>query len=145
MLIKLKYYGMEFKLDAQVNMTSGKTPSIDINRVNAAKMIRQFIKEKYPKQFKSWVRSESFSGGSSIDVEMCNFDGTPVDETIYTEINNFSNTLRSGRFDGMTDSYDYNAPSSSDNGTRINMYTKYISVSNSPKWGTPEYELSKDK
>jgi len=134
---------MEFKLDAQVYMTSRNTPSVDISRVNAAKMIRQFIKQKYPKQFKSWVHSESFSGGSSINVEMCNFDGTPIEESIYIEIYKFAQSLRAGQFDGMTDSYDYNDPSSSDNGTRINMYTKYISVTNFPKWGTPEYELSK--
>ena len=83
MLIKLKYYGMEFNIDVNIDGTNPKLKkSIDITRVNAAKMIRQFIKQKYPKQFKSWVKSESYSGGSSINVNLCNFDGTPIDEAI---------------------------------------------------------------
>jgi len=142
MLIKLKYYGMEFSIDINIDDTSTKSKkSIDITRVNAAKMIRQFIKQKYPKQFKSWVKSESYSGGSSINVNLCNFDGTPIDEAIFNEIETFSKSLKAGWFNGMIDSYEYNESSKSDIGTLINMYTKFVFVSNEALWGSKEYRI----
>lgn len=144
--IYLLFQGIKFKLNIkpETGYQSGE-PIIYINRVSAAKMIRQYIKEKYPKQFKSWVKSESYSGGSSIDVSLCNFDGSPVESKIYDDVRSFSMLLKAGHFNGMFDSYEYKDNLKSDNGTEISMITSYIHIDNEPPYGTKEFELNRNK
>jgi len=142
--IKLKYYGCEFILDVVVNDYSTDNKSVDVSCVQAAKMVRQYIKQKFPKQFKSWVTSETFANGSAVNLYLSKFDGTKIDATIYEDVNSFAQSLRAGSFDGMTDSYNYNRGRTSDNGTLINMYTKYVSTYNKPKWDSPEYRMVND-
>jgi len=141
--IKVQYKGIMFDLNATYSTKNGET-KVDIFRVEAAKMVRQYIKGKYPKQFKSWVTSQSFSGGSALDVWLCEFNGSPIDDDVYQDIRDFAFGLKSGSFNGMTDSYDYSTDVvKSDLGTVLNLYTKYVSVNNRAKYGTKEDELNR--
>jgi hypothetical protein len=128
--MKLKLNGIVYLLNCRVEEKQGSKEVI-INRVEAAKMIRQFIKHRYGKSIKSWVKSASFSGGSSVDVTICKPNGEPVSSVIETAIDTFANSLRAGRFNGMIDSYEYDSKKlMSDLGTQLVMYTSYISVYN---------------
>ena len=64
-----------------------------------AQTIRKELKEKFP-GVKFSVRSESFTGGNSIDIYYTN--GVPEDE-----VRKLVNKYESGHFDGMTDCYNY--------------------------------------
>lgn len=133
--MKLKWNGVVYLLNCRVETNRKGETEVIINRVEAAKMIRQFIKQRYGKSIKSWVKSDSFSGGSSIDVTICKPNGEPVPSSIETAISTFTTSLRAGKFNGMYDSYDYNdTPIYSDLGTKLVMYTKYISVNNRAPW-----------
>lgn len=69
------------------------------NHAHAAKLIRQELKKRYPST-KFSVRSEIYSGGSSINVEYKSGpDKSDVDSLV--------EKYRKGSFDGMTDCYDY--------------------------------------
>ena len=141
---KVKYYGYNFLLKPTINYDrNGKVQSVGINRVEAAKMVRQFIKFKYGKHpdFKVWARSESYSGGSSLRVYVSNLDGTAVSNDIFNTIKDFAMTLAAGSFDGMTDSYDYKQVESNVLGTKISMYTSYVFVDNEAPRGTKERKL----
>jgi len=141
---KVQYYGYNFLINPTVNLNkNGEVNNIGINRIQASKMIRQFVKFKYGKspKFKIWVRSESFSGGSSIDVYLSNKNGTTVDPKIFETIEKFVITLRSGHFDGMTDSFVYKVPDKSEHGTILIMYTSYTRVINEAPYGTKEHKL----
>ena len=128
--MRLKWNGDIFTLNCEVETKDDETKVI-INRVEAAKMIRQFIKKKYGKSVKYWVKSEAYSNGSNVSVWLCKPDGEPVPSSIETEIRGFANSLRAGKFNGMYDSYDYNTqPIYSDLGAKLVMYTQYISVYN---------------
>jgi hypothetical protein len=128
--MKIKLNGIVYLLNCRVEDNRGKQEVV-INRVEAAKMIRQFIKTRYGKTIKSWVKSDSFSGGSSVDVTICKPNGEQVSSSIVNAIDTFSQSLRAGRYNGMNDSYDYNSRNLiSDLGTQLVMYTSYISVYN---------------
>ena len=128
--MKIKLDGIVYLLNCNISKNRGKREVV-VTRVEAAKMIRQFIKTKYGKSFKSWVKSDSFSGGSSIDVTICKPNGEPVSKDIESTIDSFAQSLRAGRFNGMIDSYEYNSRNLvSDLGTQLVMYTSYISVYN---------------
>jgi len=68
-------------------------------QAGVAKSIRKELKEKFPK-IKFSIRSESFAGGNSVDIDYT--DGVPADE-----IRKIVNKYESGHFDGMTDCYNY--------------------------------------
>lgn len=143
--IRVKYMGMIFNLKTSTSERNGKT-SVDIPRVEAAKMIRQYIKNKYSKKIKSWVTSQSFSGGSSIDVNLSSFTGHPVSDEIFEDIDMFSNSLKNGKFNGMIDSYEPNPEKTySDLATPLNLYTKFISVNNRPKFDSKEHRMINPK
>jgi len=64
-----------------------------------AKLIRKDLKEKFP-EIKFSVRSENYAGGNSIRVKYTN--GVP-EEKVEKELRKYED----GKFDGMTDMYDY--------------------------------------
>lgn len=65
----------------------------------AAKEIRAILKESFPR-VKFSVRSESYSGGSSIDI---NYTDGPTTEKVYGLVKDY----KQGHFDGMRDLYVY--------------------------------------
>lgn len=64
----------------------------------AAKCIRQELKQSYP-GVKFSVRSESYSGGDSVDIKW--FDGPT-----YESVNRIVGKYKYGQFDGMRDLYE---------------------------------------
>lgn len=123
----------------------------------AASIIRQIFKNSFPSQ-KVSVTSSKFAGGDSVDIYPDDPRGW-----ISQEAKDFAlgieRNFRAGEFDGMTDSFDYSqnrvrlkidqvegvdwANDSEKNqnlGVEIDIDAKYISVNNSPKYGTPAYD-----
>jgi hypothetical protein len=101
-------------------------------------VIRQFVKQMWP-EVKFRISSDTFSGGDSVTVYIQN----PVSEQLFGEIRDTLKNFQSGRFDGMTDSYNYidgRGISVTIGDTKYSFDTKYMSVENRPKYGTPEYE-----
>ena len=112
------------------------TPYITIGAVEAASLIKQYVKKKYPNVVVN-VKSQSYSGGCSCDVYLSDEYGYRISENIYKDVELFSNKFRAGRFDGMTDCYEYNSVDpTSDSGTKLSMSCKYVFVNNRPKFGS---------
>ena len=108
--------------------------SIEISPVSAGKVIKQYVKKKYPNVVCS-VTSESFSGGNSLRVYLSNNLGESVDDSIYKDVDRFGTQFQSGNFNGMIDMYEYRQDKVyTDNGTNIDYYVKYFFVENSPKF-----------
>lgn len=76
----------------------------------AAKNLRRDLRKEYP-GLKFKIKSENYSGGSSVraSVDVYEIDGWDPDKT--NELNNIAKSIarkyQYGSFDGMTDSYDY--------------------------------------
>jgi hypothetical protein len=135
--IRFVYRGVEFILPNKVVDNSG----IYLSPKYSASMIKQYVKKKYP-NVKCWAYSSHFANGTSVDANVCNLDGRPVDMGIFDDINSFVNSLRYGHFNGMYDIYEYRKDNTvTEVGTPIKMGAKYTSVYNCPKYDTPEYEL----
>ena len=142
---ELSYLGVSIKVkDGEYSVWEGSNgkPVVSINRILASKFIREFIKQRYPKRdFKYWVQSEIYSGGSSVRVYVSKLNGESIDENIYEEIKSFCNALKGGSFDGMIDLYTYRKDVEVDGGISYSFNTKYIFTSNKPPYGSKEYEL----
>ena len=134
--MKIKISGMQFEIPTTCLQKDydGK----DILRLgakDAASIMKQYVKHNYP-GLVSWVSSSVYAGGSSVDVWICNPDGSTVESDIYKKIDSFSNTFAAGRFNGMEDIYEYDRDGSTDDGMPIVMYTSYLFVNNRPKHGS---------
>ena len=144
--VKIKFRGNEFDIDARSYSTKdyyGKpiAPKFTVDRRVAASMIKQYVKKNYP-SIKVWAVSDSYSGGSSVDVWICKPDGGKVGEDVYNDINNFANSFQQGNFNGMIDMYEHkDFDIHTDDGIRIDIYTKFVFVNNRPKHGSIEQGL----
>lgn len=120
-------------------------PKIDMNRVSVAKVIKQYVKSNYPNVVVR-VASESYSGGSSTNVYICDKYGDQVSKDIFDDVKSFADNFKQGSFDGMYDIYNYRSDKlMTDNGHELDCYTKYIFVSNRPKFDTPEHVCNEIK
>ena len=146
--VKVNLFGQEFLLNSDVVRTDGswyKEPYIYLNAKNTAVVIRQFIKKNFP-NLKSWVKSEVYSGGSSVNVYVCSKDGSPAPYDHYDTIQTFCNSLTAGTFNGMFDSYEYREDKlSTEKGTPIVGLPSYIFTNNRPDYGTVEYWVQEFK
>ena len=97
--------------------------SIFITTKEAAKMVRQYLKKNYPK-LKTWVRIETYSMGSSINVSLTKLDYSKYRNSLYSEL---KERFTTNRFDGMTDSWNHKKLES-DLGTDITFSHNGISV-----------------
>lgn len=119
----------------------GNETNININVAGTAQMLRQYIAAKYPKFYGrgfSWVKSESYSGGDSIDVY---FNRIPKEyfEKISKELDA---KFEEGSFNGMNDSYTYTkGTEQSKEGFIVSYGTKYLFVYNEPPYDAPEKKL----
>ena len=86
------------------------------------------------------VKSSSFANGNSLDVHICNPDGSEVESSIYADINHFANLFEYGKYNGMHDIYeDYDSSECglvTEKGTKIEAGVKYVTVNNKPAWGS---------
>ena len=107
-----------------------------------ASIIKQFVKKNYP-QLKVWGGSDVYSGGSSVRVEVCNSDGSPVESSTFEKISEWKSILQGGSFDGMYDIYNYREDSpTTDKGTPMKYFPSYVFIENKPKWGSAEYWMN---
>jgi hypothetical protein len=114
---------------------------IHMSAKNSATVIKQFVKQNFP-SLKVWAVSDTYSGGSSTRIYVCNVDGSPVDSDTYKKIEQWKWILSGGSFNGMEDIYEYREDElTTDNGMALKYFPSYIFIDNKPKWGTVEYWL----
>jgi hypothetical protein len=114
---------------------------IHMSAKNSASVIKQYVKKNFP-QLKVWAVSDTYSGGSSTRIYVCNPDGTEVDYDIFKQIKQWKHILQGGNFNGMEDIYEYREDElTTDNGMALKYFPSYIFIENKPKWGTVEYWL----
>jgi hypothetical protein len=142
--INFRFLDMTFELPSnavQKDRWDGST-YIYMGAKNTASVIKQYIKQKYGKRLTAWATSDVYSGGSSVRINICEKNGSPVPYEWEKDIESFANSFKAGSFDGMTDMYDYRDDEvKSDNGTQFKYFPSYIFVENRPSYGTLEYYL----
>ena len=140
--IKLVIDKVEYQLPINAYVakpTYGGTPYIHMSAKHSASIIKQFVKRFFP-EIKVWSKSQTYSGGSSVDVSLSNSDGSEINNNIYQQIQSFSNKFKAGSFNGMEDIYEYNNNDVlTDNGTKLDYFPSYVFCKNAPQWGTVEY------
>ena len=140
--IKLVIDKVEYQLPINAYVakpTYGGTPYIHMSAKHSASIIKQFVKRFFP-EIKVWSKSQTYSGGSSVDVSLSNLDGSEIHQNIYEQISEFSNKFKGGSFNGMEDIYEYNNNDVlTDNGTKLDYFPSYVFCKNAPEWGTIEY------
>ena len=140
--IKLVIDKVEYQLPINAYVakpTYGGTPYIHMSAKHSASIIKQFVKRFFP-EIKVWSKSQTYSGGSSVDVSLSNLDGSEIHQNIYEQISEFSNKFKGGSFNGMEDIYEYNNNDVlTDNGTKLDYFPSYVFCKNAPQWGTVEY------
>ena len=80
---------------------------IHMSAKNSATVIKQYVKKLIFPELKVWGVSDTYSGGSSTRVYVCNVDGSPVDSDTYKKIEQWKWILSGGSFNGMEDIYEY--------------------------------------
>lgn len=116
-----------------------------IGPTEAGQMVKQYVKT-INKNYLCKVKAEWFSMGNSLSVSVCMKDGSPIPNEDYQKINSFVNLFRYGRFDGMTDYYEYEETKyETDNGNIIEGACKYVTVNNQAKFGTVEWIVNEVK
>ena len=146
--INFRFLDMTFELPSNAVQTDrwDNTQYIYMGAKNTASVIKQYVKQKYGKRLTVWATSDVYSGGSSVRINLCEKNGSPAPYEFYQDIQSFANSFKAGRFDGMTDCYDYRDDEvTSDNGTQFKYFPSYIFVENRPPYGTVEYYLQEWK
>ena len=119
---------------------------IYLNAKLTASVIKQYVKKKYGNRLTVWATSDVYSGGSSVRINVWSKNGSATPYEFEQDIKAFTNSLKAGSFDGMTDMYEYNDEKlHTDNGTRIAGLPSYIFVENRPQWDSAEYWLNEWK
>ena len=141
--MKFSYLGMEFEVPATCLKTTdywGKpleTPYISIGRKEVASMSKAFVKKNFPSLL-VWGSSNTFANGNSVDVNVCNSDGSDLDYNSkeWKMIAGFVNSLSGGKYNGWEDIYEYGPAFETDNGTKIESWAKYVHINNSAPHGS---------
>lgn len=145
--INIQFQGQVYELPANAVQVDrwDNTQFIYMNAKNTASVIKQYVKKNFP-GVKVWSTSNVYSGGSSVRVNVSNSDGSSLDERTYKTIDSFTQLFRAGRFDGMTDCYEYfDEKLKTDNGTTMKYFPSYIFTENKPSWDTVEYWVNEIK
>jgi hypothetical protein len=118
---------------------------LNIGPTEAGQMVKQYVKT-INKNYLCKVKADWFSMGNSLNVNVCMKDGSSIPKEDYQKIRDFANLFRQGRFDGMTDYYEYeHIEYKTDNGNIIEGACKYVSVDNRPKFSTTEWIVNEVK
>jgi hypothetical protein len=131
--------GIKVELPAEVirMRNDGTTPYIYGSPVIAGKIVKSYVKSKYP-NILIWAKSSSFANGNALDVYVCMEDGSEVSSEIYSDINTITNAFEYGKFNGWTDCYDSYEESGmkTENGTEIEAGVKYAHCNNKAPFGS---------
>ena len=148
--IEVDFQGIRYKVRKKALRTytygenKGK-PYLSIGPTEAGQMVKQYVKT-INKNYLCKVKAEWFSMGNSLNVNVCMKDGSPIPNVDYQMINSFVNLFRQGRFNGMTDYYEYEVTEyKTDNGNIIEGNCKYVTVNNQAKFGTAEWIVNEVK
>ena len=146
--IKLTILGEEYQLPISALVLKGSTgyyneeTYIHMNAKHTASIIKQYVKKFFP-DIKVWSKSNVYSGGSSVDVNLSNSDGSPIEQNIFEQIDSFGNQFKAGSFNGMEDIYEYNSDTkTTDNNTPLKYFPSYVFCKNEAKWGSVEYWMN---
>ena len=139
--LNFKFLGIDFNIPGYIT-DYDHNKRIIIDCVGSGKMVKQYIKQRFPDHdFKVWVKSERYSGGSSLRIYLSNLDGSKIKDEVYQDIKTFGNTLQMGTFNGMIDMYELSEGVHQTNeGIEIDFFTKFVFTYNEPPYGTKEYE-----
>jgi hypothetical protein len=146
--IKFQFNQMTFELPSNSVQTDrwDNTQFIYMGAKNTASVIKQYVKQKYGKRLTVWSTSDVYSGGSSVRINVCSKNGSVTPYEMYQDIQNFTYNFKAGRFDGMTDCYEYRDDKpTTDKGMELKYFPSYIFVENRPSYGTVEYYLQEWK
>jgi hypothetical protein len=141
---KVVLNGITYAVDAKhFRSIGGGKEYLNATPPVAGSLVKQFVKAKYP-NIVCKVKSESFAGGNSLNVYLCNPNGGPAEHTVWEAINEFAHNFEYGSFNGMYDIYETydNTATVTDAGNRIEAAVKYVSVYNGPQFNTVEYVLN---
>jgi hypothetical protein len=131
--------GVKIELPAEVirMRNDGTTPYIYGSPVVAGKIVKSYVKSKYP-NILVWCKSNSFANGNSMDVYVCNTDGTEVENDVWMDIRSIATAFEYGKFNGWTDCYDSYEVSGlkTEKGMEIEAGVKYVHVDNKAPFGT---------
>jgi hypothetical protein len=141
--MKFSYAGMEFEVPAACLKTTNywgeplEKPYISIGRKEVASMSKAFVKKNFPNVL-VWGSSSVFANGNSVDVNVCNSDGSDLDyeSKEWKTIAGFVNSLSGGKYNGWEDIYEYGPAGETDNGTKLESYAKYVHINNSAPHGS---------
>ena len=144
--LKFEMNGVEFLLPLESYREQEWNGNVEkyiyMSAKNCASMIKQFVKKEYP-TLKVWAGSDVYSGGSSVRVNVCNPDGTPVDSDWFDKIKQWKWILQGGNFNGMEDIYELREDEvTTENGMALKYFPSYVFIENRPKWGSVEYWLN---
>ena len=147
--IKLTILGEEYQLPISALVVKGsqkynvnEETYIHMNAKHTASLIKQYVKKFFP-LVKVWSKSNVYSGGSSVDVNVSYSGGESICDDVFQKIESFSKQFKAGSYNGMEDIYEYNGHDvKTDNGTKLDYFPSYVFCSNKPKWGSVEYWLS---
>ena len=131
--------GVKMVLPAEVikMRNDGVTPYVYGSPVVAGKIIKMYVKSKYP-NILVWTKSSSFANGNSLDVYVCEPNGNEVENSIWNDVRTLVNAFEYGKFNGWTDCYDSYETSGlkTENGTEIEAGVKYAHCNNKAPFGS---------
>ena len=131
--------GVKVELPAEVirMRNDGVTPYIYGSPVIAGKIIKAYVKSKYP-NIMVWCKSSSFANGNSLDVDVCMPNGEEVSSEIYSDISRLTDSFEYGKFNGWTDMYEETEGSGlkTEKGMEIEAGVKYAHCNNKAPFGS---------
>jgi hypothetical protein len=137
---KFQLNGMTFELPmkhVQTKDWNGKEiePTIRMNQAATAAVVKQYVKKMYPEVVVS-ATSSSFSMGNSVSIYISDEVGNEVSKGIISDVDSFGQQFVYGKFDGMTDMYEFRDGTAevTDSGTKMEAGVKYLHVQNRPKF-----------
>ena len=143
--VKISIQGNQFLIPSDsvsYDTYNNNEPYIWMRAKLCASIIKQFVKKEFPNLVVSST-SETYSGGSSVRVNVCNKDGSSINESDFKRISNWKYILQAGSFNGMIDMYeDREDKPTTDSGTALKYFPSYIFIDNKPSWGSKEYWMN---
>jgi hypothetical protein len=141
--IKFNYAGMTFEVPSNCLRTTNysgeplENPYISIGRKEVASMSKAYVKKNFP-NILVWGSSQTFANGNSVDVNVCNADGSDLsyDSKEWKSIAGFVNSLSGGKYNGWEEIYEYGESGVTDNGTKLESWAKYVHCNNTAPHGS---------
>jgi len=143
--VKISIMGNQFLIPSEsigYDTYNNNEPYVYMRAKVCASIIKQFVKKEFPHLVVS-ATSDVYSGGSSVRVNVCQKDGSKVNESDFKRISNWKYLLQGGSFNGMIDMYEMREDKpTTDAGTPLKYFPSYIFIENKPNWGSKEYWMN---